>query len=107
MADFYAMAESYLCAEQYMMASKAELFGDQAIQEQSFSYNDPKSKKAVLPPLSPKDKYSAPLLLKELRPALEPHVTLEAPPWGRLSQKVLLVDHQRKFQIIAVQEHPV
>ncbi len=28
MEDFYTTADSYLCMEQYMMAAKAELFGD-------------------------------------------------------------------------------
>ena len=28
MEDFYTMADSYLCMEQYMMAAKAELFGE-------------------------------------------------------------------------------
>ena len=32
--DFYASADTYLCMEQYMMAGKAELFGDQEIREQ-------------------------------------------------------------------------
>ena len=34
MEDFYTMADSYLCMEQYMMAAKAELFGDKEIRDQ-------------------------------------------------------------------------
>ena len=33
MEDFYTMADSYLCMEQYMMAAKAELFGDKEIRD--------------------------------------------------------------------------
>ena len=47
MADFYSIAHSYLCMEQYMMAGKAELFGDQEIREQILKCNDPRQIKAL------------------------------------------------------------
>ena len=34
MEDFWSVANTYLCMEQYMMAGKAELFSDQEIREQ-------------------------------------------------------------------------
>ena len=34
MEDFWSVTNTYLCMEQYMMAGKAELFGDQEIREQ-------------------------------------------------------------------------
>ena len=49
MKDFYPIgnSNSYLCMEQYMMAEKAELFGDQRIREQILKCNDPKQIKAL------------------------------------------------------------
>ena len=41
------MSDSYLYTEQYMMAGKAELFGDQEIREQILKCNDPKQIKAL------------------------------------------------------------
>ena len=40
--DFYSIANSYLCMEQYMMASKAQLFGDEEIRKEILKCNDPK-----------------------------------------------------------------
>ena len=34
MEDFWSIADTYLCMEQYMMAAKAELFGDGEIRDQ-------------------------------------------------------------------------
>ena len=47
MEDFYTMADSYLCMEQYMMAGKAGLFGDSEIREQILKCSDPKQIKAL------------------------------------------------------------
>ncbi len=47
MEDFYTMADSYLCMEQYMMAAKAELFGDKEIREQILKCSDQKQIKAL------------------------------------------------------------
>ena len=47
MEDFYAMADSYLCMEQYMMAGKAQLFGDSEIREQILKCSDPRQIKAL------------------------------------------------------------
>ena len=47
MKDFYAMANSYLCMEQYMMAAKAELFGDKEIRDQILKCSDQKQIKAL------------------------------------------------------------
>lgn len=47
MEDFYSIASSYLCMEQYMMAGKAELFGDQEIRERILKCNNPKEIKAL------------------------------------------------------------
>lgn len=47
MDDFYSVANSYLCMEQYMMAGKAELFGDQQIRELILECSDPKEIKAL------------------------------------------------------------
>lgn len=47
MEDFYSVARSYLCMEQYMMAGKAELFGDQETMEQILNCNNPKEIKAL------------------------------------------------------------
>ena len=43
MEDFWSVANTYLCMEQYMMAGKAELFGDQEIREQILKCSDPKA----------------------------------------------------------------
>lgn len=47
MEDFYSIDNSYLCMEQYMMAGKAELFGDQEVREQILVCSDPKQIKAL------------------------------------------------------------
>ena len=47
MADFWSTAHTYCCMEQYMMAAKAELFGDQEIQEKILTCSDPKQIKAL------------------------------------------------------------
>ena len=47
MEDFWSIANTYLCMEQYMMAGKAELFGDQEIREQILKCGDPKQIKAL------------------------------------------------------------
>jgi len=47
MEDFYSAAAHYLCMEQYMMAGKAELFGDQEIREQILKCSDPRQIKAL------------------------------------------------------------
>lgn len=47
MEDFWAVASSYLCMEQYMMAGKAELFGDQEIRKQILACSNPKEIKAL------------------------------------------------------------
>ena len=47
MEDFYTTADSYLCMEQYMMAAKAELFGDKEIRDQILKCSDPKQIKAL------------------------------------------------------------
>ena len=41
------MADSYLYTEQYMMASKAQLFGDEEIRKEILKCNDPKQIKAL------------------------------------------------------------
>ena len=47
MEDFYTTADSYLCMEQYMMAAKAELFGDKEIRDQILKCSDQKQIKAL------------------------------------------------------------
>ena len=47
MEDFWSVANTYLCMEQYMMAGKAELFSDQEIREQILKCSDPKQIKAL------------------------------------------------------------
>ena len=47
MEDFYVMADSYLCMEQYMMAGKAQLFGDEEIRKEILECSDPKQIKAL------------------------------------------------------------
>lgn len=41
------MADSYLCMEQYMMASKAQLFGDEEIRKEILACSDQKRIKAL------------------------------------------------------------
>ena len=43
MEDFWSIADIYLCMEQYMMAGKAQLFGDSEIREQILKCRDRKS----------------------------------------------------------------
>ena len=45
--DFYSIANSYLCMEQYMMASKAQLFGDEERRKEILECSDPKQIKAL------------------------------------------------------------
>ena len=47
MEDFFSIAHHYLCMEQYMMAGKAELFGDREIREQILACSVPKEIKAL------------------------------------------------------------
>ena len=47
MEDFYTTAAPYLCMEQYMMAAKAELFGDKEIRDQILKCSDQKQIKAL------------------------------------------------------------
>ena len=47
MEDFYTTADSYLCMEQYMMASKAQLFGDEEIRKEILKCSDPKQIKTL------------------------------------------------------------
>ena len=47
MEDFYTMADSSLYTEQYMMASKAQLFGDEEIRKENLKCNDPKQINAL------------------------------------------------------------
>ena len=47
MEDFWSVANTYRCMEQYMMAGKAELFGDQGIRAQILECSDPKQIKAL------------------------------------------------------------
>lgn len=41
-ADFLAVVDTYCCMEQFMMANKAKLFGDEEIREQIMQCSDPK-----------------------------------------------------------------
>lgn len=45
--DFYSVTKHYCCMEQFMMAKKAELFGDEEILKQILSSEDPKQIKAL------------------------------------------------------------
>ena len=45
--DFYSIANSYLCMEQYMMASKAQLFGDEERRKEILECSVPKQIKAL------------------------------------------------------------
>ena len=47
MEDFYSIADSYLCIEQYTMAGKAELFGDQEIRKEILACSDPQQIKTL------------------------------------------------------------
>lgn len=47
MEDFWSIADTYLCMEQYMMAAKAELFGDGKIRDQILKCSDPRQIKAL------------------------------------------------------------
>lgn len=47
MEDFYTMADAYLCMEQYMMAGKAQLFGDEEVRKEILACSDPKQIKAL------------------------------------------------------------
>ena len=47
MKDFCSMENSYLCLEQYMMAGKAGLFGDQEIRKEILECSDPRQIKAL------------------------------------------------------------
>lgn len=46
MTEFWSIANHYCCMEQFMMAQKAELFGDENIQQQILESKDPKQIKA-------------------------------------------------------------
>ena len=45
--DFYTTADSYLCMEQYMMAAKAELFGDKEIRKEILNSSEQKKMKSL------------------------------------------------------------
>ena len=47
MEDFWSVANTYFCMEQYMMAGKAELFGDSEIRELILKCSDPRQIKAL------------------------------------------------------------
>lgn len=47
MEDFYTMVDSYLYMEQYMMAGKAQLFGDEGRRKDILACSDPKQIKAL------------------------------------------------------------
>lgn len=47
MEDFWSIADTYLCMEQYMMAGKAALFGDEEIRKEILACSDPKRIKAL------------------------------------------------------------
>lgn len=47
MMDFWSVAHTYCCMEQYMMAAKAELFQDQQSREKILKCSDPKQIKAL------------------------------------------------------------
>lgn len=46
-SNFWSVANEYCCMEQFMMASKAKLFGDEEIREQILKCRDPKQIKAL------------------------------------------------------------
>lgn len=45
--NFWSVANTYCCMEQFMMANKAKLFGDEAIRKQILDSNNPKQIKAL------------------------------------------------------------
>ena len=47
LADFWSVVDTYCCMEQFMMAAKAELFGDGEIRAQILESRDPKRIKAL------------------------------------------------------------
>ena len=47
MEDFWSIADTYLCMEQYMMAGKAQLFGDEEIRKEVLACSDPRQIKAL------------------------------------------------------------
>ena len=47
MEEFWSVAHNYCCMEQFMMAQKAELFGDKEIRQQILESRDPKHIKAL------------------------------------------------------------
>lgn len=47
MEDFYTMVDSYLYMEQYMMAGKAQLFGDEERRKEILACSDPKQIKVL------------------------------------------------------------
>ena len=46
-SDFWSVAHTYCCMEQFMLAQKAELFGDDKIREEILTCSDPKTIKAL------------------------------------------------------------
>ncbi len=46
-SDFWSVAHTYCCMEQFMMAGKAELFGDEEVRKQILACEDPKTIKAL------------------------------------------------------------
>lgn len=46
-SDFWSVASTYCCMEQFMMAQKAELFGDEEIRQEIMKCSDPKQIKAL------------------------------------------------------------
>lgn len=46
-SDFWSVASTYCCMEQFMMAEKAELFGDEEIRQEIMKCSDPKQIKAL------------------------------------------------------------
>lgn len=47
MAEFWAEPDTYCCMEQYMMAQKAEVFGDKEVREKIMKCSNPKEIKAL------------------------------------------------------------
>lgn len=45
--DFWSIAHNYCCMEQFMMAQKAELFGDEEIRQQILESHDPRQMKTL------------------------------------------------------------
>lgn len=46
-SEFWSVAHTYCCMEQFMMAAKAELFGDEEMREQILDCGDPRTIKAL------------------------------------------------------------